>query len=307
MNKIKLRSNLILVITALIWGAAFVAQSIGMEYVGPFTFNSVRSLLGALVLLPCIALLDKLKSKNNINSVSDHNKDKRTLIKAGVFCGIALFAASSLQQIGIMYTTVGKAGFITALYIIIVPIIGIFFKKKVSVIVWFSAIIAVLGMYLLCIKEGFFIGKGDLLIMACALVFSIHILIIEHYSSLVDGVRMSFIQFFTCGILSAIPMLLFENPKWSAIITAWAPVLYAGVLSCAVAYTLQIIGQKNTSAPVASLILSLESVFSVLAGWLILNQTLTAREILGCSLVFCAIILAQLPDYRNTKKLSGVL
>ncbi len=310
MNMTKLRSNLILVTTALIWGFAFVAQSVGMEFVGPFTFNSVRSLLGAVVLLPCIALLDKLNKRNSFNidssreNASDrgafdekknNREDKKTLFVAGILCGLALFVASSLQQQGIMYTTVGKAGFITSLYIIIVPFIGVFFKRKIPGLIWLSTAIAMVGMYLLCITENFTIGKGDLLILACAVVFSVHILIIERYSSLVDGVRMSCIQFFTCGILSAIPMLIIEKPQLSVILSAWAPILYAGVLSCAVAYTLQIIGQKNTSAPVASLILSLESVFSVLAGWIILGQTLTARELLGCALVFCAIVLAQWP------------
>ena len=211
--------------------------------------------------------------------------------------------ASSFQQIGIGYTTVGKAGFITALYIIIVPILGIFLKKKVPLAVWLSVFIAAVGMYLLCITEKFTIGMGDLLMLACAFCFSAHILVIDHFSPHVDGVRMSCIQFFTCSLLSAVAMFLFEKPNLPDILSAWLPILYAGVLSSGVGYTLQIIAQKNTNPTVASLLMSLESVFAVLAGWVLLGQKLSLRELLGCVLVFAAILLAQLaPNLFQGKK-----
>ena len=204
--------------------------------------------------------------------------------------------ASNFQQFGIKYTTVGKAGFITACYIVLVPILGLFLKKKCSPFIWLAVAMSVAGLYLLCITDGFSIGKGDILVLICAVLFSFHILVIDYYSPKVDGVKLSCIQFLVCGILSGIPALIFEKPEMSAVLTAWQPILYAGVMSCGVAYTLQIIGQKNMNPTVASLILSLESCISVLAGWVILGQQLSAREIAGCVILFAAIFLAQLPQ-----------
>ena len=224
---------------------------------------------------------------------------QKELYIGGIFCGLALFVASNLQQFGIQYTTVGKAGFITALYIVIVPVLGIFLKKTVGVKVWISVLLAVAGLYLLCITEGFSIGGGDFLVLLCALCFSVHILVIDYFSPRVDGVRMSCIQFFVCGLLSGVGMLLTERFSWSAVVQGWMPVLYAGVFSCGVAYTLQIVGQKGMNPTVASLLLSLESVVSVLAGWLLLGQKLSARELSGCVLMFAAIVLAQLPERRR--------
>lgn len=293
----QLKSSLLLLLTAAIWGVAFVAQSVGMDYIGPFTFNAIRSLIGGLALIPCIWLMNRGKPKEE----SPSPKSRRNLWIGGACCGVALAVASSLQQMGIQYTTVGKAGFITALYIVIVPLLGLFLKKRVSVLVWAAVALAVAGMYLLCMTDGFSIGKGDLLVMACAICFSIHILVIDYFSPMVDSVKMSCIQFLLCGVLCAVPMLLWERPALSQILAAWMPLLYAGVLSCGVGYTLQIVGQRNLDPTVASLILSLESVISVLAGWAILGQKLTVRELVGCVLVFCAIILAQLPQ-RNPEK-----
>lgn len=290
----------ILLLTAIIWGFAFVAQSTGMDYVGPFTFTCVRSLIGGIFLIPCIMLLDRLKS--NQERRLQEKQDRKTLLLGGITCGILFCFATNTQQIGIMYTSVGKAGFITACYIIIVPILGIFLKKSCSILVWISIFIALIGLYLLCINESFSVNKGDVYIMICALLFSFHILTIDHFSPMVDGVRMSCIQFFTCGILSAIPMLLFEGiPNFSTLSTAAIPILYAGVLSCGVAYTLQIIGQKNFSPTIASLILSLESTFSVIGGWLILHETLNMRERIGCICMFVAIMLSQIPMPKQTK------
>ena len=285
----RLRANLMLLTTALIWGVAFVAQSVGMDYIGPFTFNCVRSLLGGLVLLPCIFLLDRLDSGKAA-------AQKKWPVLGGVCCGVVLAVASSLQQIGIAHTSVGKAGFITALYIVIVPLLGLLGGKRVGGRIWAAVALAVAGMYLLCITESFTIGLGDLLVLLCAFCFSIHILVIDHFSPNVDGVRMSCIQFFTAGILCGVPMLLFESPNLTDICAAWAPIAYAGIMSCGVAYTLQVVAQKHTDPTVASLLLSLESVISVLAGWVLLGQALSPRELTGCALSFCAIILAQLPD-----------
>ena len=304
MRKTQIRNSLLLLLTAVIWGVAFVAQSVGMDYVGAFTFNAVRSMIGGLVLIPCIVFLRNLKFRENSGD-SDGGKRlpfkealhvTRTEVLGGICCGIALFAASNFQQFGISYTTVGKAGFITALYVVIVPVMGLFFKKRVSFVVWISVALSVVGLYLLCMTENSFaLSFGDLLVLICAVLFSIHILVIDYFSPKGDGVVMSCIQFFVCGLLSGIMMFLFETPVLSDILAAWVPILYAGVLSCGVAYTLQIVGQKDMNPTVASLILCLESVVSALAGWLILHQALSARELAGCFLMFFAIVLAQLP------------
>ena len=297
-QQIPLKNSLILLLTAAIWGVAFVAQSVGMDYVGGFTFNSVRSIIGAIVLLPVIYLLNRQKAPV-IQTPEEKKTSRRVLLYGGISCGICLCLASNFQQFGIKYTTVGKAGFITACYIVIVPIIGLFLKKKCSPFIWAAVVMALIGLYLLCITDGFSIGKGDFLVMVCAVLFSVHILVIDYFSPKVDGVKMSCIQFFVCGVLSAIPALLFENPQISSILAAWQPILYAGVMSCGIAYTLQIVGQKNMNPTVASLILSLESCISVLAGWLLLGQSMSLREIIGCIIMFGAIILAQLPQKES--------
>ena len=291
MKNLQLRNSLLLLLTATIWGVAFVAQSVGMDYVQPFTFNGIRSIIGGLVLIPCIFLLNRLKSP----SEPIQKSSSRPLLAGGILCGLCLFAASSFQQFGIKYTTVGKAGFITACYIVIVPILGLFQKKKCSSLIWVSVLLALVGLYFLCMSGSISLGLGDLLVLIGAFLFSIHILVIDHYSPLADGVQLSCIQFFVCGVLSLICMFLFETPDLSMMLMAWLPILYAGVLSCGVAYTLQVVGQKNMNPTVASLILSMESCISVLAGWLILGQALSSRELLGCVLMFAAIILAQIP------------
>lgn len=299
-------NNFLLALTAFIWGSAFVAQSVGMDYLGPFTFNSIRSIMGGLVLLPVIVLMRRKKNKDGVLSIAGKSSDERagdrkTLLIGGICCGLALTVASSLQQIGIMYTTAGKAGFITALYILIVPVMGLFLGKHAGMKTWMGVALAVVGMYFLCIKEGVTVSQGDFLVFLCAIVFSVHILVIDHFAPKTDGVCLSCIQFFVCGIVCAVPMVLWEQPQISKVIAAWMPLVYAGVLSCGVAYTLQIIAQKNTDPAVASLLLSLESVFSVLTGWMILGEHLSVRESFGCALVFAAVLLAQLPE-RGRKK-----
>jgi len=292
----------LLALTALIWGVAFVAQSVGMEYVGPFTFNSVRFLIGGLVLIPVVWVSRKNNAAEMIDGSLDPTKNRETarnkkqdLLVGGLCCGLALCVASCLQQIGIGYTTVGKAGFITAMYIVIVPLLGIFLKKKTTWLVWISVILAVVGLYFLCMTESFQMGQGDIYVLACAVVFSIHILLIDYFSPRVDGVALACLQFLVSGVIAGVAAVIWEQPDLSAILSAWAPILYAGVLSSGVGYTLQVVGQKGVDPTVASLVLSLESVFSVLAGWLILGQGLSGREWMGCGLMAVAIVLAQLP------------
>ena len=292
MKKKQLGNSLLLLLTATIWGSAFVAQSVGMEHVGPFTFTFSRSIIGGIVLLPCILLLGKWK------------KGFATKVEwiGGICCGTALCVASNFQQVGIQFTTVGKAGFITALYVVLVPIFGLFLKKRVPILIWGCVGLSVVGLYLLCMPTGAFtLALGDLLVLICAVLFTVHILVIDYFSPKGDGVVISCIQFFTCGVLSGIPMLFFENPSVGNMLDAKWAILYAGVLSSGVAYTLQVVAQKNVNPTIASLIMCLESVVAVLAGWIVLGQDMSSREILGCVLMFVAIVLAQLPVPEKTK------
>ena len=284
---------MILLLTATIWGVAFVAQSVGMEYIGPFTFNAIRCVLGGLVLIPVILVL---KKKKETGAENQEKEDKKTLWAGGIACGVILCIASNLQQFGIMEASVGKSGFFTALYIVMIPVIGIFIGKRPGIKLWFCVALAVVGMYLLCMKDGSFtIERADIMLLLCALAFSFHILVVDYFSPKVDGVKMSCIQFLVCGVLSAVGMLFTETPDISNIQAAWLPLLYAGLLSCGVGYTLQIVGQKGINPVIASLIMSLESVISALAGWVILGQVLSPKEILGCVLMFVAIIITQIP------------
>lgn len=294
MRQMKLKNSLLLLLTAVIWGVAFVAQSVGMDYVGPFTFTATRSIIGGLVLIPCIFFFDRKKGKEKAGFLPEDRTERKNLLMGGILCGIFLCAASNMQQIGISYTTVGKAGFITACYIVLVPVLGIFLGKKTRGNIWIAVAMAVVGLYLLCMNESLKLGQGDLYVLMCALLFAIHILVIDHFGPKTDGVRLSCIQFFVCGIISAVFMVIWEQPSVKEIFQAWMPILYAGVLSSGVGYTLQIIGQKDMNPTVASLIMSLESCISVLAGWLILHQTLSGRELIGCGIMFVAILLAQI-------------
>lgn len=291
--KQQIKSSLILLLTATIWGVAFVAQSVGMEYIGPFTFNAIRCVLGGLVLIPVILVLKKRKETGAENQ---EKEDKKTLWTGGIACGVILCIASNLQQFGIMEASVGKSGFFTALYIVMIPVIGIFIGKRPGIKLWFCVALAVVGMYLLCMKDGSFtIERADIMLLLCALAFSFHILVVDYFSPKVGGVKMSCIQFFVCGVLSAVGMLFTETPDISNIQAAWMPLLYAGLLSCGVGYTLQIVGQKGINPIIASLIMSLESVISALAGWVILGQVLSLKEIIGCVLMFVAIVITQIP------------
>lgn len=291
---LQMRNSLLLLFAAMIWGVAFVAQSVGMEYVGAFTFSASRNVVGAIVLLPVIFFFEGRKS---IEQKQEEKKQQKTLLLGGVTCGFFLFIASNLQQFGIKYTTVGKAGFLTAMYIVLVPILGIFLHKKTGIKLWIGVVIAVIGLYLLCMTEGnLSFQKGDLLVLGSALGFSIQILSVDHYAPMVDSLKLSWLQYVVCGMLSAVGMFVYEQPNVANILAAWLPILYAGALSTGVAYTLQIVGQKGLNPTLASLIMSLESVISLIAGWLLLHQRLSNRELLGCAVMFVAIILVQLPD-----------
>lgn len=303
------RNSCLLILTALIWGIAFVAQSEGGDAIGPFSFNCIRFIIGSIVLLPVIKLLEILGLSG---SKRNSPEEKKTLLRGGITCGIILCVASNLQQAGItMGCPAGKAGFLTACYIILVPILGLFLKKKCSFMVWIGVILTVIGLYLLCMTEALTIKPQDTLVLLCALCFSFHILAVDHFTPLVEGVKLSCIQFFVAGIITAVPMIFLEMKPFSGntlnwaiqfqSFDAWIPLLYAGVLSCGVAYTLQIIGQEDVNPSVASLLMSLESVFSVLAGLVILHQKLSIRELLGCVLIFGAVILAQLPEPTKEK------
>lgn len=299
----KLRGNLLLLLTALIWGSAFVAQSAGMDYVQPFTYNGIRTVLGGLVLLPVAVLTRRLRPAAQRPDAAAQKAIDRASVKAGLICGVFLSIASSFQQYGVSMTTAGKAGFITALYIVIVPLLGVFIKKKIPSVIWGCVAIAVAGFYLLCVKEGFSVSTGDLLVLCCAFFFSLHIMAIDRFTAgPVDGVLMSCVQFLTAGGITLVLMFLFDTPVWANIWAARWTILYAGVLSCGVGYTLQILGQKDTDPTVATLIMSLESVFAALSGWLILQETLSVRELIGCALVFAAVILAQIPLPAKNKK-----
>ncbi len=290
--KNQFKGSIALLTCTVIWGFAFIAQSVGMDLIGPFTFQMVRCLLAVALLVPLSFLLDI--NKCSMKESFDKWKNPR-LWKASILCGLALFVASSLQQVGLVYTDAGKAGFITALYIVLVPVMGIFMKKKVPVIVWMGVVLAAVGFYFLCITESFSINYGDVLLFLCAICFTFHILIIDYFAPKADGVALSCVQFWFSGIVCMGIAFFKETPNISAIFEAAVPILYAGVMSCGVAYTLQILGQKHMKPAIASLILSLESVISVLAGWVILKEVLTGRQLLGCALVFSAVILAQIP------------
>ena len=286
------RSGFLLLLAAFIWGIAFVAQSVGMDYMGPCTFNASRFLIGGVVLLPVIWTKERMEAKKGATGAPAKKNKSGALLPGGVCCGIALCAASLLQQFGIRYTSVGKAGFLTTLYIVIVPLLGIFVRRIPGVKVWCSVVAALIGMYLLCISGSVRIGLGDALVIGCAFVFSIHILVVDHFAEQVDGVKLSCLQFLTSGVICLVLAFLTEHPSWNALFAGIVPVLYAGVLSSGVGYTLQVVGQKKVEPTVASLILSMESIFSVLAGWVILGQRLSAKELFGCVLVFAAILLA---------------
>lgn len=315
MDRRKGGRGLLLALAALIWGTAFVAQSVGMDYLGPCAFNGVRSIIGGLVLLPVIWLFSRRRvsgqsvvpktddSDSNVRE-SGFLAQNRDLLLGGACCGVLLAVASLLQQAGIQYTTAGKAGFLTSLYIVIVPVLGIFLGRRAGLRVWLAVVLALAGAWFLSAvggPGGFYIEPGDLLVLCSAAFFSLHILVIDHFAPKVDGVKLSCTQFFVAGVLSLCLAAVLERGqfRWDGLLAAWGPLLYTGVLSSGAGYTLQILGQKDMNPAVASLILSLESVFAAVSGWLLLAQPLSGRELLGCGLVFAGVVLAQLSVGRK--------
>lgn len=302
MDKKSLKSNCALLLTAIIWGLAFVAQSDGMNYIGPFSFGAIRCMLGAIVLVPVYLVL---QAKSGTLHDKGENEKRKETVKAGLLCGGVFFFATSTQQIGLQYTSPGKGGFISALYIVLVPVFEtVFLKKKAPAKTWLSVVVAAVGLYLLCIKENFTVDKGDVWIMACAVIFAIHILLIDKYAHSADGTLLSIVQFATASVLS-VPLVFIvkENLTLSAVSSAWMPLAYTGILSCGVGYTFQIIGQKDAKNPtVASLLMSMESVFAVIFAWLIQGTKLTNKELVGVLLMSAAIVISQIPTKNRQQK-----
>ncbi len=297
--KKQMQGSLLLVIATIIWGSAFVAQSVGMNHVGPFTFQAVRCSLAVIGLIPVIFLMDR--GRKDGKSFFSRWADKKLWI-GGILCGIPLFLACNLQQLGLVDTDAGKSAFLTTMYIVIVPIIGIFLKKKPTFWVPISVVLAVAGLYCLCGAGVSSFTVSDLLLLGCALMFAVQIVLVDHFAPGRDGLRLNAIQVLVCAVLSALVMAFTEQPTWNGILQGWLPLAYAGFLSMGAAYSLQILGQQKLPPTAASLIMSLESVFAVLAGWILLNQKLTAWEWLGCGLMFTAVILSQLPAKRSSKE-----
>lgn len=297
--KKQLRSSALLLFATIIWGCAFVAQRSGMDHIGPFTFQAIRCLLAVVGLIPVIAIFDIFKKdgKNFFSRWAD-----KKLWKAGLLCGLPLFLACNLQQLGLVDVDAGKSGFLTAMYIVFVPLMGIFLKKKPSVLVPVSVVLAVVGLYFLCCVNGFQIQLGDLMLLGCAVMFAVQILFVDLFAQSVDALRLNAIQAAVCAVLSAIIMFFTEQPTWRSIVNCTVPLCYTGFLSMGMGYALQIIGQKHLETTAASLIMSLESVFAVLSGALILKEIMTGWEILGCVLVFAAVILSQIPVPVRKKK-----
>lgn len=295
MKKQESKSVLILLLTAAIWGFAFVAQRVGMQYVGAFTFNGVRFALGSLSLLPVIYFFNK-KS----NGQKKEEVDIKTTIRSGIIAGSVLFIAASLQQVGLIYTTAGKAGFITSLYIVLVPILGIYLKQKTQLATWVGAIIAATGLYFLSINESFTIEFGDFLEIVGAFFWAMHILLIDKFVKNVDAVKLSSVQFAICSILSLITAFIFEDVSLSTISQATVPILYGGIMSAGVAYTLQAVGQKHAKPGPAAIALSMESVFAAIGGILILSERLPIRGYFGCALMLIGMLIAQSENFKKS-------
>lgn len=294
---------MLLLLTSLIWGTAFVAQGAVADVLGAFTFTGIRTLIGAMIMVPVYFIMKRI-SPEEAKRTTDRAGLRSTLL-GGLICGVFMLLGSALQQLGItkyalIYgtTAVGKAGFITALYVIFVPILGLFIKRKAGLKIWISVIIALVGLYLLCVKEGFFIDVPDIYLLLCAFAFAFYILFVDHFAPTINIYLFSVIQLATCGLISLVIALIFEPVVWADVISMWFPILYTGIFSSAVAYTLEAVAQKDVKPAVASLLFCLEAVFAALAGWLILNESMAGTEIVGCVLMFTAVLIAQLPSRR---------
>lgn len=286
-----IKGEIFLLITAIIWGTSFVSQKLGMNYIEPFTFGSARFLLGALSLVPVIIYSDR---KNKSQEDDDSNYDKKDLLEGGLVCGVSLFFGASLQQIGLIYTTAGKSAFITTLYIVLIPILGVFMKKKTNTKTWISVLLATVGLYFLSISEGFTMNKGDAIVLAGTIFWAFQIIGVGRYASKVDGLKLSFAQFIVAGLLSGIATIIFENPNLEALIDGIGPLLYTAIMVVGVAYTCQIMGQKTTPPTTASIIMSIESLFAAISGAIFLGESMSPREIFGSLLMFVAVLLTQL-------------
>lgn len=287
------KSNFLLLITAAIWGFAFVAQRVGMDYVGPFTFNGVRFLLGSLSLVPLIIYFGGFSQNSR--------RELKSAVVPGIVAGLILFAGASLQQVGIIYTTAGKAAFITGLYVVLVPVIGILLRKSIGRGTWVGCMLAVAGLYLLCIKETMTLQYGDMLELFGALFWTLHILVIGYYSRRVDVLKLSSLQFLTCSVLSLVLAVITETIVWSDIIAAYVPILYGGICSTGIAYTLQVVGQKYAPPAHAAIILSMETVFAAIGGFLLLEELMSGAEIIGCLLMLSGMLVAQIGSLRKGK------
>ena len=290
-----MRGNLLLLLTAFIWGVAFVAQVEGGAVVGALTFNGVRSLLGGTLLLVLLPLLDRL----GLSARPQTPDEKKALWTGGLLCGLALFAATNLQQLGLLTTSAGKGGFITALYIVLVPLFGLAIGRRTTLFTWLGVALAVAGLYLLCMQGESGLDRGDLLVMACTPIFAVQILLVDRFAPRTDCIRLACIEFFTVGVLNLPLMFIFETPSLTAMADCWVSILYAGLLSSGAAYTLQIVAQKDSHPTTASVLMSFESVFAVLAGMVLLGDRMTAWEWSGCAVMFAAVILAQLPSPKK--------
>ncbi|TIH14631.1 DMT family transporter [Marinifilum sp. JC120] len=284
------KADILLLITAIIWGAAFVAQRVGMDYMGPLTFNAVRFALGAAALLPLIQRIDREKKKDG----TYQEVDKGSFFKGSLVAGGALFLGATFQQWGLVYTTAGNAGFITGLYVVFVPIMGLFFKQKTGLPTWVGAVLAVIGMYLLSVNESFHIEMGDLLVLCCAVFFAGHVVVISLLATKVDPVKFAAGQFVVCSVFSFIGAFALETMTFAGIWAGIVPILYGGLMSVGVAYTLQVVAQQEAKPAHAAIILSLESVFAALAGWLMLGELLTTQGLIGCGLMLCGMLLSQI-------------
>lgn len=291
----QLRQVVFPILAAFIWGTAFVAQDLCADSIGAFAFNATRYFIAVLALLVVILISDKLKKNKPTLTAQEKKAANKQLWLGGLCCGAALAIASNFQQAGLVAgTDAGKAGFITALYVVLVPVFGLFFKRKVSLPTWIAVVLSVVALYLLCIKGDFSLAPGDLLVLVCAVCFAVHILVIDHFTAYCDGVKLSCLQFLFAGIISTICMFIFEDVDFAAILSCALPLLYVGIFSCGVGYTLQILAQRDSNPTVVTILLSLESVFAVIAGAIILKQQMTVREYIGCAIMFAAVILAQI-------------
>lgn len=304
-----LRANLLLLLTAVLWGSSLVASDVAMRSMGPFAFNAVRMLLAAAVLLPCITLQDRVRKKQDPNQEVQTWKtmtaaQRRVLLSGGVVCGLVVAAGTAFLQLGILYTSAGKAGFVASLSIVLVPLAGIFLKHKVYPAVWGAVALCVAGLFLLCVTETLTIAIGDILLLICAVCFTVQTLVVAHIAPKTDSVRLSFLQFAVAGIVFSLLTLLFEQPTLSGILAGWAPIVFAGLLGCGVGNTLQIIAQRDTAPAIAALLMSLQSVFALLVQWMIMGELLSPRELFGSMLMLLGIVLSQLPmlaGLRNNK------